>query len=160
MARKLRVLFLCTGNSARSILAEGLLNHMDSEHFEVDSAGTAPRGEVQPMALRVLREVYGHDAAPYARSQSVDEFRGQDFDFVITVCDNARESCPVWPGRTVQAHWGMDDPAAVQGDEEERFRAYREAAIGLRRRLELFCGLPFETLDRMALEEKTRAIGD
>lgn len=159
VARKLRVLVLCTGNSARSIIAEALLRHMGGDRFEVESAGTQPRGAVQPMALRVLRELYGHDATPYARSKSVDEFRGQEFDFVITVCDNARESCPLWPGQAIHAHWGMEDPAAVEGDEEERFRAYRETAIELHRRLELFCALPFDKLDRMAREEHTRAIG-
>jgi arsenate reductase len=158
MPRKLRLLFLCTGNSARSIIAEGLLRHMASERFEVESAGTQPRGAVQPMALRVLHDLYGYDATPFARSQSVDEFRHQDFDFVITVCDEARESCPVWPARTVHAHWGMEDPSRVEGDEETRFHAYRETAIELRRRLDLFCAIPFEKLDRMARAEKARAI--
>jgi arsenate reductase len=122
----MKVLFLCTGNSARSILAEHLLRSMDP-HFETWSAGSNPKGEVHPLALRVLREVYGIDAAD-ARSKSWEELRDVDFDFVITVCDNARQSCPVWPGRAVMSHWDLEDPAAVEGTEEEKLRAFAETA--------------------------------
>lgn len=130
----MKVLFLCTGNSARSILAEHLLRRMDPR-FETHSAGSDPKGEVHPLALRVLRESYGIDASD-ARSKSWEEFRGMDFDHVVTVCDNARQSCPVWPGRAVMAHWDLEDPAAVEGTEEEKLRAFQETARLLQERLE------------------------
>ena len=133
-----KVLFLCTGNSARSILAEYLLRHLDAR-FETFSAGSHPRGEVHPLALRVLRETYGIDAGD-ARSKSWEELRGIDFDYVVTVCDNARESCPVWPGQPAVEHWGLDDPAAVEGTEEGKLRAFQETALLLERRLERFRG--------------------
>ena len=131
-----KVLFLCTGNSARSILAEYLLRSMDPR-FETHSAGSHPKGEVHPLALRVLREVYGIDAGD-ARSKSWEELRDVDFDHVITVCDNARQSCPIWPGKAVMSHWGLEDPAAVEGTEEEKLRAFEETARLLRERLETF----------------------
>ena len=155
--RVFNVLFLCTGNSARSILAEYLLRRLDP-HFETYSAGSHPKGEVHPLALRVLREVYKIDASD-ARSKSWEELQGTGFDFVITVCDNARESCPIWPGQPIVAHWGMDDPAAVEGTEEERLRAFRETARVLHRRLDLFCNLPLEKLDRLRLQESIQQIG-
>lgn len=152
-----RVLFLCTGNSARSILAEYLLRRL-SPRFETYSAGSNPKGQVHPLALRVLHEVYKIDAGD-ARSKSWEELRDVGFDYVITVCDNARESCPIWPGQPIVAHWGMDDPAAVEGTEEERLRAFRETARVLHRRLELFCNLPLEKLDRLRLQESIQQIG-
>lgn len=132
--RPLKVLILCTGNSARSILAEYLLRKIGGRRFETFSAGSDPKGQVHPLAIRVLRDVYQIDASD-ARSKSWEEFRGVDFDFVITVCDNARDRCPLWPGRTVVLHWGMDDPAAVEGADEEKLRAFEEAARILHDRL-------------------------
>lgn len=129
-----RVLFLCTGNSARSILAEYLLRGMDPR-FETYSAGSHPKGEVHPLALRVLREVYGINAVD-ARSKSWEKFRDVQFDHVITVCDNARQSCPIWPGKAVMSHWDLEDPAAVEGTEEEKLQAFVETARLLHERLE------------------------
>lgn len=131
-----KVLFLCTGNSARSILAEHLLRAMDPR-VETYSAGSHPRGEVHPLALRVLRESYGIDPDG-ARSKSWEELRDIDFDRVITVCDNARQSCPVWPGGAAMSHWDLEDPAAVEGTEEEKLRAFEETARLLQDRLEAF----------------------
>jgi len=131
-----KVLFLCTGNSARSILAEYLLGNMDPR-FETWSAGSHPKGEVHPLALQVLREVYKIDADD-ARSKSWEELRDVDFDHVITVCDNARQSCPIWPGKAVMSHWDLEDPAAVEGTEEEKLQAFVETARLLHERLETF----------------------
>jgi arsenate reductase len=155
---RLSILVLCTGNSARSIIAEYLLRKAGPHRFDVFSAGSDPKGEVHPLALRVLREVYRIDAGD-ARSKSWEEFRGTRFDFVITVCDNARESCPVFPGQPVTAHWGLPDPAAAAGSLEERYACFKDAARILARRVELFCNLPLEKLDRLRLEEMTREIG-
>src|ERR1700736_305011 len=121
--RRRSVLFLCTGNSARSILAEFLLTHRAPAQFRAYSAGSNPRGEVHPLALRVLREQFQIDPAG-ARSKSWEEYEDVRFDFVITLCDNARESCPIWPGQPVVAHWGSPDPAAVEGSEERRAVAF------------------------------------
>lgn len=153
-----KVLFLCTGNSARSILAEYLLRRIGAGRFEVYSAGTQPTGAVNPLALRVLNELYHLDPTS-ARSKSTKEYQSADFDFVITVCDNARESCPVWPGQPIIAHWGVPDPALATGDELERFRVFRQTALVLQRRIELFCALPMDKLDRLKLEQLTRDIG-
>jgi len=131
----LRVLILCTGNSARSQMAEGLLRHDAGNACEVFSAGTKPT-EVRPEAITVMREV-GIDISGH-RSKSVDEFAGQDFDYVITVCDNAKESCPIFPARTKRIHWSIGDPAAAQGSEEERLAAFRHARDELRARLQAF----------------------
>lgn len=118
-----RVLILCTGNSARSQMAEGLLSHLGGTAFEVHSAGTRP-SQVRPEAIEAMKEI-GIDISGH-RSKSVDEFAGQEFDYVITVCDNARESCPVFPGHTVRIHSGFDDPAAVEGDWETRLASFRQ----------------------------------
>ncbi|HBL31071.1 MAG TPA: protein-tyrosine-phosphatase [Acidobacteria bacterium] len=157
-ARK-QVLFLCTGNSARSILSEFLLRKIDPWRFETFSAGSHPTGRVHPLALRILHDVYKVDAKD-ARSKSWEELRDHPFDFVITVCDNARESCPYWPGQPIVAHWGVPDPAAVEGTEEQRLAAFREAARVLARRIELFCNLPFEKIDALRLQQLTREIGE
>ena len=133
-----KVLILCTGNSARSIIGEYLLRARGRGRFEVFSAGAHPTGRVNPLALRVLKERYGIDASG-ARSKSWDEFKDVKFDFVITVCDRARESCPVWPGQPVVGHWGSPDPAAVEGPEEVRYRAFVAIASEIARRIELFC---------------------
>ena len=153
-----KVLFLCTGDSARSILAESLLKRTGQGRFEAYSAGTQPAGEVNPLALRVLKELFHIDASD-ARSKSTEEYHDIDFDFVITVCDNARDSCPAWPGQPIIAHWGVRDPALATGDERERFRQFKQTALALQRRIDLFCALPMEKLDRLMLTRLTRDIG-
>ena len=135
MNDKKRVLILCTGNSARSQMAEGLLRHLAGAEFEVFSAGVAPT-TVRPEAIRVLAEI-GIDISHH-RSKSVDEFLGQKFDYVITVCDNANEHCPVFPGETKRIHWSFDDPAAVAGNQELRLAAFREVRDQIAERLRKF----------------------
>lgn len=130
-----RVLFVCTGNSARSVMAEALLRRHGAERFEVHSAGTEPKG-VNPLTVRVLSEA-GIDAS-WARSTSVDEYLGQSFDYVITVCDQARQSCPVFPGAHESLHWGYEDPAAVEGTEDERLAAFRRVFTQLGERIGQF----------------------
>src|SRR5688572_26708003 len=133
MMNKRRVLILCTGNSARSQMAEGLLRHLAGDQFEVFSAGVAPT-RVRPEAIEVLAEI-GIDIS-HQQSKSVDEFLGQEFDYVITVCDNANEQCPVFPGRTKRIHWSFADPAAIEGDETLRLTAFRTARDQIAERLE------------------------
>jgi arsenate reductase len=139
LAPKTRVLILCTGNSARSQLAEGLLRHEGGDRFAVYSAGTKP-GIVRPEAITVMREI-GIDISGH-RSKSVDEFRGQPFDFVITVCDNAKEACPIFPSKTQRLHWPFADPAAVEGSESERTAAFREIRDQIHVRLKTFVSTP------------------
>ncbi len=155
--QKLKVLFLCTGNSARSILAEFFLRRLDPVRFEAHSAGANPRGRVHPMVLELLKNDYHIDAGS-ARSKSWEEFRGTKFDFVITVCDRARESCPIWPGQPIVAHWGSEDPDGFEGEEAQR-RAVKTVALEIYRRLSIFTALPIGSLDRLRLEEMTKAIG-
>ena len=146
-----KVLILCTGNSARSILGEYLLREKGKGRFEVCSAGSHPTGRVNPFAVRTLKEKYGLDAGE-ARSKSWDEFKDVKFDFVITVCDNAKEACPVWPGQPMIAHWGSPDPAAAEGTEEEKFRFFVAVASQIARRVELFCAFPdHKLLDAVAV---------
>ena len=140
-----KVLILCTGNSARSILGEYLLRAKGKGRFEVFSAGAKPTGRVNPLAVRVLRERYGLDASG-ARSKSWDEFRDVKLDFVITVCDHAREVCPVWPGQPMIAHWGSPDPAALEGSEEDKYRLFVEVASQIARRVDLICAFTDEKL--------------
>jgi arsenate reductase len=135
MIDRKRVLILCTGNSARSQMAEGLLRHLADDRFEVASAGVAP-GHVRPEAVEVMREL-GIDISRH-RSKSVDEFREQEFDYVITVCDNANEQCPVFPGKTRRIHWRFEDPAAAQGDESARLGVFRRVRDEISDRLEDF----------------------
>ena len=156
--KSFKVLFLCTGNSARSILAEYLMRKTDPRRFEVFSAGSNPKGRVHPLALRLLKEVYKIDASD-ARSKSWDEYQDILFDFVVTVCDNARESCPYWPGQPIVAHWGLPDPADFEGPEPEHYALFKEAGRVLARRIELFCNLPLEKLDRLKIEQLTHEIG-
>jgi arsenate reductase len=155
------VLFLCTGNSARSQMAEALLNHWGRGGFRALSAGSHPKAEVHPLALQVLER--SRLPTEGLRSKSWDEFSGSEapqLDFVITVCGNAaKEECPHWPGQPITAHWGVDDPAAVEGSPEERERAFTRAFHELDARIKLFTSLPLESLDRMALEERVREIG-
>lgn len=150
-----KVLILCTGNSARSIIGEYLLRHKGRGRFETYSAGARPTGKVNPLALWVLREHYGIDASD-ARSKSWDELRDVKFDFVITVCDNAKEACPIWPGQPVVAHWGSPDPAGAEGNEEQKKRLFVEVASQIARRIDLFCAFPDHRLQSLAVEQ----IGD
>ena len=158
----LNVLFLCTHNSARSILSEGLLNHLGQGRFLGFSAGSQASGKVNPFALRALED--WHISVEGLRSKNWDEFALPDapkMDFIITVCDNAAgEVCPIWPGQPIAAHWGVPDPAAVQGSEEERRAAFRDALVTLRRRVELLIALPIEKLDRIARERGVREIAE
>ena len=154
-----KILFLCTGNSARSIFAEYLLRRKSQNRFEVFSAGSQPTGRVNPLAIKVLNENYHIDASE-ARSRSWEEFNDVEFDFVITVCDNARETCPVWPGQPIVAHWGVADPALAVGTEDEKLREFRQAAQVLDYRIGLFCSLPLEKLDRLRLTKATQEIGE
>lgn len=151
-----KVLILCTGNSARSILGEYLLRAKGKGRFEVYSAGSHPTGRVNPLAVRTLKEKYGLDASD-ARSKSWNEFKDVPFDFVITVCDNARESCPIWPGQPMIAHWGSPDPAAAEGTEEEKFRFFVTVASQIARRVDLFCAFPEGKLRDLAA---VRSVGD
>jgi arsenate reductase len=153
-----KVLFLCTGNSARSIFGEYLLKRAGGERFDVHSAGSFPTGKVNPFAIEALSAPYHIDASA-ARSKSWEEFGDVEFDFVITVCDNARESCPIWPGQPIVAHWGVPDPALAEGSDEEKLRQFKQAARILAHRIGLFCALPIEKLDRLRLIALTGDIG-
>ena len=156
-----QVLFVCTGNSARSILAEGLLNHLGRGRFLAHSAGSHPAGQVQPLALSTLQALgMAHEGF---RSKSWDEFAAPGappLDFVFTVCDRAAgETCPFWPGQPMTAHWGVPDPAAVHGTDSEKARAYMDTAITLKRRIELKLALPMAGLDSMAVQRHISDIG-
>ncbi len=155
------VLFLCTGNSARSIMAEALLNYKGRPNFTAYSAGSHPSGAVRPEALRELE--IAHVSRNGLRSKSWDEFAkpgAPKLDFVFTVCDHAaKEICPVWPGQPMTAHWGVSDPAAVQGSAEEVQRAFRDAFMILDRRISLFLCLPLASIDRLALKDEIDRIG-
>lgn len=155
--KRFKILFLCTGNSARSILAEFFLKRLAPEHFDVFSAGASPKGRVNPYVLELLEQSHHIDTGA-ARSKSWEEFRDVEFDFVITVCDRARESCPVWPGQPIIAHWGSEGPDAVEGEEEQR-KTVKRVAAEIYRRLGLFTALPIESLERLRLEQMTKAIG-
>lgn len=155
------VLFICTGNSARSILAEGLLNELGRGRFRAFSAGSRPKGAVHPLALREL----DHLRIPTDgfRSKSWEEFAAQgapEMDFVFTVCDHAAgQECPTWPGQPVTAHWGLPDPAAVEGPDDIKEQAFRGAAVTLKRRLDLMLALPMASLSRLALHKEVKDIG-
>ena len=155
------MLFLCTGNSARSIMAEGLMNAKREPRFAAYSAGSHPSGAVRPEALRQLEAA--HIPTTGFRSKSWDEFAKPDapmMDFVFTVCDDAaNEICPIWPGQPMTAHWGVPDPAAVQGTEKEIERAYRDAFMTLERRISLFLCLPLATIDKLAIKKEIDRIG-
>jgi arsenate reductase len=153
-----KVLFLCTGNSARSVFAEYFLRRLGGARFESYSAGAAPSGTVNPMTVQVLHDRFHIDAGA-AHSKSWDELRNVRFAFVITVCDNARETCPIWPGQPIIAHWGVEDPAAFVGTPEARERLFHRVALTLYRRIQIFTSLPLEQLDRLKLETLTRDIG-
>lgn len=159
--RPYNVLFLCTGNSARSILAEAILNRTGKGKFVAYSAGSQPKGEVNEHATALLRRL--DFRTEHLRSKSWDEFakpEAPQLDFVFTVCDNAaNEVCPVWPGQPITAHWGIPDPAAVHGSEAEITQAFRDAFHLLERRIELFANLPVKSLDRMSLKKRLDEIG-
>lgn len=156
------VLFLCTGNSARSILAEAMINNLSISQGKLRgfSAGSQPRGEVNPYALELLARC--NFSVEGLRSKSWDEFAAPDapeLDFVFTVCDQAAgEQCPYWPGQPMTAHWGMPDPAAVEGTQEQKRKAFADTLMILRRRIEIFASLPFDKLDRLALERRVKDI--
>ncbi len=153
-----RILFLCTGNSARSILAEFLLKKIAPQKFNVVSAGSSPKPTPHPLALQVLTEHFKLDVSS-ARSKSWSEFEGQTFDFVITLCDNAMESCPVWSGQPITAHWLSPDPAKFEGTAEAKEAVFWQVATQIHRRLDLLASLPFEQLDALRLEAATKEIG-
>ena len=162
MADKIyNVLFVCTGNSARSILAEGLLNMLGRGRFMAFSAGSHPNGTVNPFALSTLRAV--HIPTDGLRSKNWDEFAAPGapaLDFVFTVCDKAAgEMCPVWPGQPMTAHWGVPDPAAFEGTDEDKVRLFAATAVTLRRRIDLMLSLPLKSLDAIAIQREISAIG-
>jgi arsenate reductase (thioredoxin) len=161
MKNHYNVLFLCTGNSARSIMAEAILNHRGKQNFKAYSAGSHPKGEVHPASLEQLRKA----GLPTdgLRSKSWEEFSKPDappLDFVFTVCDNAaKEACPIWPGQPTTAHWGVPDPAATTGAPEQIARAFRDAFVMLDRRIALFTSLPLKSLDSLAIKKEIDRIG-
>jgi arsenate reductase (thioredoxin) len=161
MDRPYNVLFLCTGNSSRSIIAEALINHEGRGGFRGFSAGSHPRGTVHPIALELLSRMKLPTEG--LRSKSWDEFArpgAAPLDFVFTVCDNAAgEVCPVWPGQPMTAHWGIPDPAAVEGSETDKWVAYRSAFQALESRIRIFTRLPLSSLDRIRLKQRLDAIG-
>lgn len=163
MDRRYNVLFLCTGNSARSILAESIVNNLPSTQgrFRGYSAGSHPKGAVNPFALALLREQ--RFPIEGLRSKSWKEFEGDDaprMDVVFTVCDQAAaEECPYWPGQPITVHWGLPDPAAVEGTDEDKRRAFRDAFLVLKRRIELLASLPMDQLSGVALRDRLREIG-
>jgi protein-tyrosine-phosphatase len=157
----LNVLFLCTQNSARSVIAECVLNKLGAGRFRAHSAGSRPRGEIHPFARDMLAEL-GYDVSGL-RSKSWDEFAAPDapkLDFVFTVCDNAAaEPCPIWPGQPVSAHWGVPDPAAASGSDAERRLAFADAHRMLYQRISIFTNLPIDSLDRLSLQQRVEDIG-
>jgi arsenate reductase len=159
--RLYNVLFLCTGNSARSILAEAILRNLGTGRFNAFSAGSQPKGEVHPFALELLRNLKLDTS--FARSKSWNEFAAPGapkMDFVFTVCDNAaNESCPVWPGQPMTAHWGIPDPAAAEGTDAEKHLAFADAYRQLSNRISAFLALPLASIDRMSLQSRLREIG-
>ena len=161
MQGRYNILFLCTGNSARSILAEAIMNHKGKANFAAFSAGSLPAGKVRPEAIRQLETA--HIPTVGLRSKSWDEFAkpgAPKLDFVFTVCDNAaKEVCPIWPGQPMTAHWGVPDPAAVSGTKEQVEKAFRDTFFMLDRRISLFLNLPLQTLDRLAIKKEIDQIG-
>jgi arsenate reductase (thioredoxin) len=154
-------LFICTGNSARSIIAEGLMNQLGGGRFRAYSAGSHPSGTVNPFALQTLTKL--RIPADGFRSKNWDEFARPDaplFDFVFTVCDNAAgETCPIWPGQPMTAHWGVPDPAAFEGSDDQKANVFMGTAVALKRRIELMLALPLASLDAMAIQREIKDIG-
>lgn len=157
VSRAYRILFLCTGNSARSQIAEALVHAWGSDRFEPASAGSKPAERVNPFAIEALAQI-GIDWSG-REPKTIDVVAAEPWDLVITVCDRAKESCPVLPGRPVTAHWGLDDPAEVTGSDEDKRRAFTSTRQLLARRIDLLLALPLETLDRPTLERELRGIG-
>ena len=155
------ILFLCTGNSARSIMAEGLVNHLSAGRFKGFSAGSAPAGKVNPFALETLRNLGCDTSGMSSKSWDVFATPGAPrMDFVITVCDNAAgEACPFWPGSPMTAHWGFPDPSHIEGDDETKRTAFNKTAQAIAHRLRLFLSLPVDKLDRLSLQQELRALG-
>ncbi len=155
------VLFLCTGTSARSIMAEVMLHHLGGERFTAYSAGSHPKGTVHPLAIATMQSM--SLSVEGLRSKSWEEFAqpgAPPLDFIFTVCDNAAgEVCPVWPGKPLTAHWGVEDPAAFEGTEEDQHQKFHQVALILRRRIELFLSLPLATIDSMTMQAKLQDIG-
>ena len=156
--KPLHILFLCTGNSARSQIAEAILTRKAHGRFVVESAGSQPASRVNPLTVATLRE-FGIEWSGHA-PKGIDAVIGKPWDLIITVCDRAKEACPVFPSRPAFAHWGMPDPAAVAGSEDARLQAFRDTVHYLSRRIDLLLALPVEKLERMALELRVRAIAD
>jgi arsenate reductase len=161
MGEPFKVLFLCTGNSARSIIAEAILNKLGGGRFRAYSAGSQPKGQVHPNTLHLLRDL-GHDTSGF-RSKSWNEFTqagAPQFDFVFTVCDNAgSEACPVWPGQPMTAHWGLPDPAEAKGSPAEIALAFKDTYRMLNHRIGVFASLPITSLDRLSLQNQLKEIG-
>ncbi|MGC3981023.1 MAG: arsenate reductase ArsC [Steroidobacteraceae bacterium] len=161
-AHPYNVLFLCTGNSARSIMAESLLRHWGKDEFVAYSAGSYPKGEVHPMTLELLERMKFPTEG--LRSKSWDEFiasTAPEMDFVITVCDDAAgETCPIWPGQPMTAHWGVADPTKVQGTERDKLFAFRRALMELENRIKVFANLPLRSLDKIKIRHQMNAIAD
>lgn len=153
-----KILFLCTGNSARSILGEYLIRLVAGNRFDSYSAGARPTGKINPIVVRCLKEKFQTEASD-ARSKSWEEFKETPFDFVITVCDNAKESCPIWPGQPIIAHWSSPDPAEFEGTDEEKLKATFQVALQIKRRIELLLALPLEKMERLKLQSAVREIG-
>ena len=159
--RRYNILFLCTGNSARSILAEGLVNKLGEGRFKGFSAGSQPAGKVNPLALATLQELDCDTSDMTSKSWDIYAEPGAlKMDFIITVCDNAAgEACPFWPGSPMTAHWGFPDPSHVEGDERTRHAAFRKTALAITHRLRLFLSLPLDRLDALSLQNEMKAIG-
>jgi protein-tyrosine-phosphatase len=155
---KRTVLFLCIQNSARSQMAEAILNYRGGDRFQAFSAGVRPAGEVHPLAVRAMTEA-GYDMSG-KHPKHMNEFTEKNVDFVITLCDRMKEECPVFPGQPVVAHWGLPDPADAEGTDDEKLQAFRKTMIEIAERVSLFLSLPMEKLDRLALEQQVRAIGE
>jgi protein-tyrosine-phosphatase len=154
------VLFLCTGNSARSVIAEAILNKLGAGKFRAYSAGSQPKGRVHPETLKLLRSL-AYDTTEFRSKSWVEFLKEPKFDFVFTVCDNAAEEvCPIWPGQPMTAHWGIPDPAEVTGNQAEIAVAFREAYRLLNQRISIFVSLPLRSLDELSLTAKLREIGD
>lgn len=158
--KKLKILFLCTGNSARGIFAEYILQKRNPFEFEAFSAGSNPKSGPHPVAIQVLKDSFGIDASQ-ARSKSLTTYADKHFDIIITVCDNAKETCPVWPAKPIVAHWGSPDPAAFIGDEEATYKCFKDVALQIARRIDIMLALPLERLQnyRPEFEQSIKEIG-